>query len=83
MRLFLNPKIREDTFFMSHKNTYLLKISRKIQTYNSMNTGMTSICTLSNDISLNNCFILFNKKEKSIGLSSSCITFLGLDNKII
>ncbi len=32
---------------------------------------------------MNNCFILFNKKEKPIGLSSSCITFLGLDNKIL
>lgn len=46
---------------MSHKNTYLFKITRKIQTYNSMDTGMTSICTLNNIISLNSCFILFNK----------------------
>ncbi len=61
IRDFLNPKIKEQIFFMSHKNSYLLKITRKVQTYNSMETGMTSICTLTNLISLNSCFILFNK----------------------
>ena len=29
-------KIKDKIFFMSHKNSYLLKISRKVQTYNSM-----------------------------------------------
>ncbi len=48
IKSFLNPKFRDEVFFMSHKNTYLLKISRKIQTYNSMDTGMTTICTLNN-----------------------------------
>jgi len=36
IREFLNPKIKDKIFFMSHKNSYLLKISRKVQTYNSM-----------------------------------------------
>lgn len=44
---------------------------------------MTSICTLNNIISLNNCFIVFNKDEKAIGLSSSCISLLGIDYKLI
>lgn len=83
LRDFLNPKIKDQIFFMSHKNSYLLKISRKVQTYNSMETGLTSICTLNNIISLNSCFIVFSKDEKVIGLSSSCISLLGLDYKII
>ena len=33
---FLNPKIRDQIFFISHKNSYLLKIVRRVQTYNSM-----------------------------------------------
>jgi hypothetical protein len=36
IREFLNPKIKDQIFFMSHKNSYLLKISRRVQTYNSM-----------------------------------------------
>lgn len=63
---------------MSHKNSYLLKIKRKIQTYNSMDTGMTSICTLNNQVNLNSCFIIFNKKEKVVGISPSCISLLGI-----
>lgn len=43
---------------------------------------MTSICTLNNIISLNSCFIVFNKEEKAIGLSSSCISLLGIDYKM-
>ncbi len=43
---------------------------------------MTSICTLTNMVSLNSCFILFNKDQKVIGLSSSCIALLGIDYKM-
>ena len=42
---------------------------------------MTSICTLNNIVSLNSCFIVFNKDEKALGLSSTCIALLGLDYK--
>lgn len=43
---------------------------------------MTSICTLNNITSLNSCFIVFNKEEKAIGLSSSCISLIGIDYKM-
>ena len=43
---------------------------------------MTSICTLNNIMSLKSCFIVFNKEQKALGLSSSCISILGIDSNL-
>jgi len=58
---FLNPQNYEETFYMAHKSGYLLKIKRKSQNYNSMETGMASIITLSLQLSPNTCFFVLGK----------------------
>lgn len=47
-----------------------------------METGLTVFTTLMPQNTYNLCFLLF-EKERLIGMSSGCITMLGIDKNII
>jgi len=46
IKAFLSQSSQEETFAMTHKSGYMLKIKRTSQNYNSMDTGMASIISL-------------------------------------
>ena len=58
---FLCPSNQEETFYMTHKSGYLVKMKRRSQNYNSMETGMASIITLNIQVTPNNCFFALDK----------------------
>ena len=78
---FLCPSNQEETFYMTHKSGYLVKMKRRSQNYNSMETGMASIITLSIQVTPNNCFFALDRNEKIFGVSSSIISLVGLEMK--
>lgn len=47
-----------------------------------METGLTVFVTLMPQSTYNLCFLLF-EKEKLVGMSSGCITMLGMDKNIV
>jgi hypothetical protein len=68
---------------MAHKSGYLLKIKHRSQKYNSMETGMATVIHLDSHLVANTCFLLYAKtSEKILGISSSFISFSGIEQKI-
>ena len=46
LKSFLGHHNQEDIYAMKHKNGYMLKVKRSSQNYNSMDTGMAYIISL-------------------------------------
>ena len=72
-------------FYVAHSNGYFIKISRKLQHYNSMETGLSLVITIDYRFSLNSCFMVYEPEfpNKLIGLSASSIQLLGISQKLI
>jgi hypothetical protein len=78
---FLSPSTQEESFYMTHKSGYLVKMRRRSQNYNSMETGMASIITLSLQITPNHCYFALDSSQRVFGVSSSIISLVGLEMK--
>jgi PAS domain S-box-containing protein len=78
---FLTPASQEESFYMTHKSGYLVKMKRRSQNYNSMETGMASIITLSVQVAPNHCYFAVDRSERIFGVSSSIISLVGLEMK--
>ena len=61
-----------------------MRLSRKIQHYNSMETGLSLIISLEQRFLMNSCFMVFDhNNEKIIGLSSASLQLIGACQKLI
>ena len=78
---FLSPANNEEHFFMTHKSGYLVKMKRRCQNYNSMETGMASIIALNIQIAPNQCYFALDSSQRVFGVSSSIISLIGLEMK--
>jgi hypothetical protein len=63
---------------MVHKSGYLIKMKRKCQNYNSMETGLASIITMNVQLLPNHCQLIIDKNMRIFGLSSNCISHIGV-----
>lgn len=82
LKSFLGHNNQEDTYAMTHKSGYMIKVKRASQNYNSMDTGMASIVSLTPIIADSTCnFFIHNESQKIIGISSSSIVLAGIELK--
>lgn len=64
MQTFINPKYAKDgeeVFYIGYSNGFAIKATRKMQSYNSIETGLSLIITLQQKFIPNTGFIIFNK----------------------
>ena len=67
---------------MAHKSGYLVRASCRSQNYNSMNTGMATVITLTTHLTPDTCYLAVAKdSSRFLGVSSSTIALLGLEQK--
>ena len=66
---------------MTHKSGYLVKMSRRAQNYNSMETGMASVITLNAVVAPNHCYFALDAQQRIFGVSSSVISLVGMEMK--
>lgn len=71
-------------FYLVKKNGYCVPVSRRIQVFNSMSRGFIYMCTLESAPRVEQQgFMLCNQQGKVMGVSSSCISLIGIDLKFI
>ena len=75
----------ENNFFLGYSNGYCLKVQRKLQHYNSIETGLSLILNLDSRFTLNSCFMVFeyDSYHKLLAMSSTCLQMLGINQKLI
>lgn len=79
VKQFLSKNHIEETYFMAHKSGYLIKTNCKSQSYNSMNTGMATVISLTSELSPDTCYFVLGKKtQRILGVSASMISLVGL-----
>lgn len=79
MKQFLDQDAQEETFAMIHKSGYMLKLNRSAQNYNSMDTGMAAIVTLTPLPQDFSCSFFLDKDSKNIvGITPSTIALTGI-----
>jgi hypothetical protein len=66
---------------MTLKSGYLVQMSRRAQDYNSMETGMASVITLSAKVAPNHCYFAVDAQQRIFGVSSSVISLVGVEMK--
>lgn len=75
------PQMR---YYLIKKNGYCVPITRRIQIFNSMTRGFIYMCTIEPaKIDQQQGFIICSQQGKVLGMSSSCISLLGIDLKFI
>jgi PAS domain-containing protein len=80
---FLDQNQTEETYFVTHKSGYLLKVLVRSQSYNSMETGLVTIIHLSCELLEDTCLIAVdNCGDRLLGVTSSFVSFLGIDQKL-
>lgn len=83
LKQFLTKNHLEETYLMAHKSGYLLPANCRSQSYNSMNTGMATVITLSIHLASDTCYLAIPKDStRFLGVSSSTIALLGLEQKV-
>ena len=80
MGAFLSQGEREE-FFLSHRSGYAIRVKRQAQNYNSLETGMAAIISITQLLTPHNCFLLASQEERMVGGSSSMIPLTGLTSK--
>jgi hypothetical protein len=83
---FINPKFAKDggeVFFMGYSNGYAIRMSRRMQSYNSIETGLSLIITLEQKFVPSSGFILFSSQFKLITLSASSLQLLALEENLL
>lgn len=79
IKQFLNQDAQQETFTMIHKSGYMLKLNRTAQNYNSMDTGMAAIVTLTPLPQDFSCSFFVDKDTRNIvGITSSTIALTGI-----
>jgi hypothetical protein len=80
---FLDQNHIAETYFVAHKSGYLLKVLVRSQNYNSMETGLATIIHMSCELLETTCLIAVdNLSDKLLGVTSSFVSFLGIDQKL-
>jgi hypothetical protein len=80
---FLAQKQIAETYLVTHKSGYLLKVLARSQNYNSMETGLATIIHMSCELLEATCLIAVdNNSDKLLGVTSSFVSFLGIDQKL-
>lgn len=82
MKSFVSQDNQDEVFAMTHKSGYMLKLKRSSQNYNSMDTGMASIITLTPLTIDHTCsFFIEQTSQKIVGITSSTIALTGIELK--
>jgi hypothetical protein len=81
-QLFLGQSGEEEVFAMTHKSGYMIKVRRSSQNYNSMDTGMASIISLTPATAELTCsFFIGKDSNRIVGITSSTIALTGIELK--